>query len=221
MALKLSPGEKVLRSWNYAGDNTSEGKRENILLVTDKRLVATNISPESISRTEIPLCCIKSVSSSYSSKRTEHSNPKGGLVALGIILIIVGVILSIISIINNSALAILGLVVIIVSVIVLVFALKDNKVLTSAAFSLVITTYGQEGKPLTIGKSAGDTNSQTVVINSITFNERVMIDIINTIGAIVINKIPPVDSEELPKKSRFKDGEEVAVATQEKNTIEE
>lgn len=220
MPLKLSQGEKLIRCWNYAGDNTSSGKNDDVLIVTDKRLVATSTSPDSVRRTEILLSSIKSISSSYTSKRTVQSDPKGGFVAIGIIFLLAGIILLALSSFQGTMFLVFGVIASIIGIVfIIIGAKRKTTVLTSADFSLVITTHGQEGTPFTIGKVAGDTKSQTVVINSITINEKVIMDIIDTIGAVALNKISPADTDPTQKSSHLIDGATI-VQPQKENELE-
>lgn len=221
MPLKLSRGEKVIRCWNYAGDNTSSGRNDDVLIVTDRRLVATSSSPGGIRRTEILLDSIKSVSSSYSSQKTERSSPKGGLIAAGIFFVLAAIVLLALSGFKDQIFLASGLIAGVVGIVfIIIGAVSKTPALTSARFSLVIATHGQEGSPVAIGKKAGDA-TQTVVINSATFNEKVIMDIIDTIGAVALNKIPPAQT--VAQDNNLINGAEIAVPAEEhkENTVKQ
>ncbi|MGN1373152.1 MAG: hypothetical protein ACI4VK_03785 [Candidatus Coproplasma sp.] len=216
MPVQLSKGEKLIRDWNYASDDTSAGRKEDRIIVTDKRLIATSTSPDSVNRTEILLSSIKSISSSYSSKKTSQTQSNGGMVAIGIILLILGCVMMGLSAIQGPVMFVLGIILVIIAIVVLVRSNKGKTVLTSASFSLVIKTHGQEGTPITIGKSAGNNDSQTVVITSVIFNEKIIMDIIDTIGAVALNRVPPLYSEPSTDLSTPLDNAKIDVPAEQK-----
>ncbi|MGN0803971.1 MAG: cysteine-rich outer membrane protein [Candidatus Coproplasma sp.] len=198
MALNLSSGETIIRDWKYAVDSTNEGNVENSLIITNKRLIATNTSPQTISRTEIPLDAIKSISSSYSSKKIEEPSSKIPLIVVGSIFIVIAIVIIIFQLQSNPnpVFLTIGAILGIIGICMLIAGLLQKKSFSaSASFSLVINTYGQEGKSLSIGKKAGENLSQTIEINTVAINENDIKDIIDTIGAIAINKIAPENTE--------------------------
>lgn len=191
MALNLSKNEIVVRSWTYA----SSGNRTNTLTVTDKRIVATREGTNSINRIEVPLSAVKSVTSSYSSTKEVSGNPKIGLIIFGALLGIAGVL--IMSMIDNHAIGLpIGIVMLISGVVlVAVGATRTQIVTTSAGFKLHISTYGQEGAAFRIGEEIkGEGQAQEVVISNVVLDEEVIMEIIDTIGALVINREAPAET---------------------------
>lgn len=93
MPLYLCKNEKILKNWTFANEETSNGTYIHNLTVTTKRIVATSNSPNSISRTEIPIDSVKSINGSYSSTKEKTNTPNGGIVLAGILLLIAGIIL--------------------------------------------------------------------------------------------------------------------------------
>ena len=55
MPLYLCKNEKILKNWTFASEEAGNGTYNHCLTVTNKRMVATGNSPNSISRTEIPI----------------------------------------------------------------------------------------------------------------------------------------------------------------------
>ncbi len=55
MPLYLCKNEKILKNWTFASEEAGNGTYSHNLTVTNKRMVATSASPNSISRTEIPI----------------------------------------------------------------------------------------------------------------------------------------------------------------------
>ena len=191
MALNLSKNENVVRSWTYASSNN----RTNTLTVTDKRIVATRQGANSINRIEVPLSAVKSVSSSYSATKEQSGSPKIGFIILGALLGIAGVL--IMTMIDNHAVGLpIGIVALIAGVVmVAVGATRTQTVTTSAGFKLHISTYGQEGAAFRIGEEVkGEGQAQEVVISNVVLDEEVIMEIIDTIGALVINKEAPADN---------------------------
>lgn len=190
MALNLSKNESVVRSWTYASSNN----RTNTLTVTDKRIVATRQGKNSINRIEVPLSAVKSVSSSYSTTKEESGSPKIALIIFGALLGIAGVL--IMSMIENHAVGLpIGIVMLLLGVILVAFgATRTQVITTSAGFKLHISTYGQEGAAFRIGEEVkGDGQAQEVVISNVVLDEAVIMEIIDTIGALVINKEAPAE----------------------------
>ncbi|MDE7300767.1 MAG: hypothetical protein K2N47_01210 [Clostridia bacterium] len=190
MALNLSKNENVIRSWTYA----SSSERTNTLTVTDKRIVATREGANSISRIEVPLSAVKSVSSSYSATREEGDSPQVGLIMIGAILGIAGVFIMALIEAREVGLPI-GIGLLLLGVImVAVGATRKQAVTTSAGFKLHISTYGKEGAAFRIGEEIkGEGYIQEVTVSDVALDEDVIMEIIDTIGALVINKEEPAE----------------------------
>lgn len=200
MEPKLSEGENIIKRWCFAQDNTSSGKTENTLIVTDRRLISSEVSFNSIKYNEIGLNSIKSVSSSYSSNKVEKT--KNNPLFIGIaIAFLVAAVLSLIFVTMAQVLLIVGISLIVLSIVFFCLSTTNRTELVSASFSIIIKTHGQEGSNFVVGKSAGENDTQKFTINSISFNERIIIDIINTIGAVAINRIPPIETEQIEQSN--------------------
>ena len=93
MPLYLCKNEKILKNWTFASEEAGNGTYSHNLPVTNKRIVATGNSPNSISRTEIPIDSVKSINGSYYATEEKTNNPNGSIVLAGILLLIAGIIL--------------------------------------------------------------------------------------------------------------------------------
>ncbi len=189
MSLMLCSDERILKSWTFASDETTVGNKTYNLTVTNKRIISTNSSPQSISRTELPLSSVKGITGSYSKNSEERANPKRGLIVLGIVLLLAGIIL-IAACINEVPAVIAGAVLAIGGLIITVYGgAHSNTVTTFAGFKLIITTYGQETSSLAIGKQFASSDAQTTIsVTHITLNEAAAYEIIDMLGALVMGQ---------------------------------
>lgn len=192
MPLYLCKNEKILKNWTFASEETSNATYSHNLTVTTKRIVATSNSPNSISRTEIPIDSVKSINGSYSSTEEKTNNPNGGIVLAGILLLIAGIILiavfmnSLAGLIIGPILGLTGLIIIIVG------ATRSKTVTSSAGFSLTVTTAGSEGTPLSVGKSfnSAQTQTQTIQLPNVTINKETVEEILDMLGALILGRQP-------------------------------
>ena len=136
MPLYLCKNEKILKNWTFASEETSNGTYSHNLTVTNKRIVATSASPNSISRTEIPIDSVKSINGSYYATEEKTNNPNGGIVLAGILLLIAGIILIAVFIGNLAGMIIGPILGLTGLIIVIVGATRSKTVTASAGFSL-------------------------------------------------------------------------------------
>lgn len=205
MPLYLCKDERVLKNWTFASDETSAGQKDYNLIVTNKRLVSTSVSPSSITRTELPLSSIKSITGSYSTGKQEQANPKTGLIVLGILLLIAGVIL--LALLHSQAVGIIfGIGLAVTGFIIIIYGGAHSATITTyAGFTLKIVTYGQETSSLAIGKQfSSDNNTQTISVTHVTINELVVNEIIDALGALIIGReeLEPATTPSQPKKKK-------------------
>ena len=141
MPLYLCKNEKILKNWTFASEETSNGTYSHNLTVTNKRMVATSASPNSISRTEIPIDSVKSINGSYYATEEKTNNPNGGIVLAGILLLIAGIILIAVFIGNLAGMIIGPILGLTGLIIVIVGATRSKTVTASAGFSPVSYTH--------------------------------------------------------------------------------
>ncbi len=79
MPLYLCKNEKILKNWTFASEEAGNGTYNHCLTVTNKRMVATGNSPNSISRTEIPIDSVKSINGSYYATEEKTKTPTAEL----------------------------------------------------------------------------------------------------------------------------------------------
>ncbi|MDE6850497.1 MAG: hypothetical protein K2J54_04135, partial [Clostridia bacterium] len=163
MPLILCKDEKVLKNWTFASDSTTAGTKTYNLTVTNKRLISTNTSPRSITRTELPLNTIKGITGSYSTSSEERANPKRGFIICGLLLLITGIIL-IAALSSQTVAIVLGIVIAVAGMALMIYGGAHSKTVTTfAGFKLIVTTYGHETSSLSIGKQFSASDSQTTI----------------------------------------------------------
>ena len=192
MPLYLCKNEKILKNWTFASEEAGNGTYSHCLTVTNKRIVATSNSPNSISRTEIPIDSVKSINGSYSSTEEKTNNPNGGIVLAGILLLIAGIILIAVFIGNLAGMIIGPILGLTGLIIVIVGATRSKTVTASAGSSLTVTTAGSEGTPLSVGNSfnSAQTQTQTIQLSNVTINKETVEEILDMLGALVLGKQP-------------------------------
>lgn len=121
MNITLTAGERTLKTWDYA--KTKEGRKttQHTLILTDKRIIAASEGPQQIRRCEIPIAAAKSISGSAEKQATFFTYVKL-IMSIPFALLIIGI----------------------------PFLLRTIKELRACAFELTVTTYGDEGAPLTL-----------------------------------------------------------------------
>ena len=173
----LAKDEVLIKDWNYASGKTgllfglhTEAK----IAVTNKRVIYTAENERKIARQEIPLKAAKSV---YSSHETVSKLGAIMLMILGVILAVVGIVLTL----QDSALAILGIVAIVLGAVV---AWLGYTRLNQGAFSLTITTCGIEGESMAVSASRMLGKRQAPVMKVKIHND-IAREIVEEIGAII------------------------------------
>ena len=177
--MTLANGERIIKDWDYAkqkGNAGLAGKIKKTLTVTNKRIVHEVHSNVARTHQEIPLNSVKSITMS-----SVRKVPAGSIIA-----IILG------------ALAILAM-----------FFIPDMPVRTKAigfgvsalliiigilglgkgAFTLEICTKGYEGTPLNVGCSRIGTASKKMKKIKMKVNFKVVDDIMDTLGAILLENV--------------------------------
>ncbi len=192
MPLYLCKNEKILKNWTFASEEAGNGTYNHCLTVTNKRMVATSASPNSISRTEIPIDSVKSINDSYYATEEKTNNPNGSIVLAGILLLIARIILIAVFIGNLAGMIIGPILGLTGLIIVIVGATRSKTVTASAGFSLMVTTAGSEGTPLSVGKSfnSAQTQTQTIQLSNVTINKETVEEILDMLGALVLGKQP-------------------------------
>ena len=180
--MTLANGEQIIKDWNYATQKGSSGSVRKTLTVTNKRIVHEVHSHVARIHHEIPLNSVKSISMTSVRK-----------ISIGAIFsIILGILVAIASILfsgnleENAAGTIIlvgGIILGIVLVVLGILALGHG------AFTLEIATKGTEGTPLYVGSSGIVPKSRKQKKVKIKVDLKVVDDIMDTLGAILLDNI--------------------------------
>lgn len=178
--MQLANNEHIIREWEYATSKTGVAdlnKTKATLTVTNKRIVHDMRNKLEISRDEIQLQDVKTLHMSHATK--SKVGPVMTII-LGIIIMIVGIVLSA----KAGVAALLPVFLVLGGIIVVVGILK----LQGGALTLTITTRLQEGSSLGIGafggKGLGKKNKGTL---KVVVNNAIASEIVDMIGAIIID----------------------------------
>jgi len=186
MALKLSDGERIVKSWDYSKQRESNSKNivKNVT-VTTKRLVCSSQEAQFVTRTEISLGNIQSVSSGYSMTKG-HKTLYLILALLMIALAVAAVFLSInykmyFILVGSAAFTVL-------SVIFFVIMAKQKN---TASFYLKVRTSGLSEEAVSIGDStykSGKIKKDVDIteVLQIDVDEAISKEIVDTIGALLL-----------------------------------
>lgn len=171
----LASNEEKIKEWEYGSVRVGGVETVSTLTVTNKRIIKSERSPRKVDQQEIPLDCVKGV-------HCRHDVPsKIGafiMIALGIILALVGVVL----IIDQGEWALISLV-----ILGALFIYIGYNMLNQGLFTLIITTSGCEGTPLTAGFARiVSAKAPRLGKVKIKINNYVIDDIVDNLGAIIV-----------------------------------
>ena len=175
----LVKGEGVIKEWNYAVSKQKSEKTTASLVVTNKRIIHDIQNKHSIERTEVPIAEVKSVHFVSSSKSNLGAIM---MIVLGVILAIVGIVLMTG---QNPAMSAIGFLPIFLGVVLVIVGILG---LNKCAFGMEVLTRELEGTSLVagaIGYSSKKKKRKTKI--KIKVNKEVVADIIDSLGAIIID----------------------------------
>ena len=177
--MQLANNEHIIREWEYATSKSGVAdlnKTKATLTVTNKRIVHDVRNKLEVSRDEIQLHDVKGVHMSHATK--SKAGPVMTII-LGVIIMIAGIIIT-----AQAGAALLPVFLVLGGIIVVLGILK----LRGGALTLSITTRHAEGTSLSIGawggKKLGKSKGGQL---KVTVNNVVADEIIDTIGAIIID----------------------------------
>ncbi len=159
----LAKNETLIKEWKYGSKKQKKVVTESTLVITNKRIVSETSNPNYISRNEIPVSCVKSVSGSH---KTASKLPAYLLIGFGIPLCIV----------------IIGIFMIIAGV----------RRLKAGEFELCLTTEGVEGEPLEVGYANALSSifkrkkAKKAPKIKVSIDNKICHEIVETIGTIII-----------------------------------
>lgn len=170
----LAKQEEVIKEWSYATARAKGVHTDYKLTVTNKRLVSSARSSLSYSQQEIPLNTIKSISGSH-----EKKSPVGAilLMILGIVAIVVGFVVGEGKMAITLPVALVGVILVIIGIVLL----------KQGAFTLVVTTAGTESSGIAVGAVKWFGKGKKHGRVKIKVDNKVADEIIETLGAIVID----------------------------------
>ncbi len=174
--MKLAKEETLIKEWEYAETTVKGQKSISKLTVTNKRIVADTEGRGMVDRQEIPMSAVKGV----------HCRHKTPSIIPAIILIAIGVIVAIMGFKScdekdGEIMLLFGLIV------GALFVFKGIDLLNRSAFMLEITTYGAEGHSLYLRALSilQIQRKRKIGKLKIRVNKEVVMDIIETLGAII------------------------------------
>lgn len=177
--MTLANGEQIIKDWDYAtqkGGAGLAGKIKKTLTVTNKRIVHEVHSNVARTHQEIPLNSVKSISMSSVRKTS----------ALAVLAIILGILVAIAGIVmgtsDDGTMAVM-VPMLLCGVILVVIGIIG---LGKGAFTLEIITKGMEGTPLCVGSSSIVSRRPKTKKIKMKVNLKVVDDIIDTLGAIIL-----------------------------------
>ena len=121
---KLSNGEQIIKSWEYAVEKEGKDETHGNLTVTNKRVISSVENSHKYAFSEIPLQYIRKIDAA---RDTQSS--KGSLLLLAALFIAGGIILTVIFAVNNVYKFYFGytLILIIVGIVFFIFAMLSKK----------------------------------------------------------------------------------------------
>ncbi|MBO5851859.1 MAG: hypothetical protein J6R29_05965 [Clostridia bacterium] len=159
----LAKNETLIKEWKYGTKTQKKLVTDSTLIITDKRIISETSNKNYISRSEIPVNCVKSVSGSH---KTPSKLPAYLLIGFGIPLCLV-----------------------IVGIFMIMAGLERLK---AGEFELCIATEGLEGEPLEVGYTSGlkslfnRRKARKAPKVKVRINNAICHEIVETIGSIII-----------------------------------
>lgn len=173
MDINLANQEKIVKSWDYATTKAKSGRSQSNLTITDKRIISTTKGQNINNRVEINVAEVKSFSARF-------AQPKAPLLAL-IIMLALGIASLVVGINKELTYFIaIGAALIVCGIIAFVFTIgKCN-------FTMQIFTKGHNdiGLSLTASRFFKIKRSRKIRIR---VDKSCVNDIINTLGAVIVN----------------------------------
>ena len=173
MALILSDGERVIKSWDYGVQQDSEKSVTKNVTVTNKRLICSAENERYITRYETGISNILSVSSGYSATKTNRK--------LYMILSIVKAICLAVALITKIYYIAIGAVVFVA--LMIVFLVKMSRERSVVTFYLNVRTKGASEEAVNIGTTARDEFGEMWYV---AIDEEISREIVDTIGALLL-----------------------------------
>lgn len=197
MDLKLAKDEKIIKDWCYFNSTVESKKASKNITITNKRLISSNSSADYVDYEEIPLKNITGVKMNYDWK-AEHFYPVSLFVLAGICFLVSIIFLTTLTlgVAIVMSIACLGL-----AIFLLVIGIKKKTFAEKGSFNLVIYTT-QKTEALTtnayvrVGEWSSRVQNQTGV-TELKLDKQVALDIVQSLGAIIIDQQAPSDEVEM------------------------
>lgn len=194
----ITKDERVLKRWDYATVKSKKNKMTYTLTVTNKRVVYEEKNATERERREIPIKAVKSVGIFKQRSSNEKALRTGARVFLILacistviaITLLVGCLIKKIPISENAELTVFLVAALMYVLVGVIFNFLANKSKLKVNFSLVLTTYGQEGESMRVGMIASlrrlFKNAMEGMVK-IKVSDTVTEEIIETIGALIVD----------------------------------
>lgn len=178
MALMLSDKEKILKSYEYSKITGKTGlfrKNETTskLIVTNKRIINEHANNNGVSRSEIPVGSADYIGTYFAKKVPS--------LIVGILIAVLGVVLTIALAIVFTPMLVIGLILFAVGIVLIVKAVFGK----AAAVVVQISSYHNEYNLMSIGSSTGIFTSSVKKIK-ISVDSEAAAQMVDEIGSIII-----------------------------------